>query len=390
MIGIVLATFLSDFSHEMATAVLPLYLTSLGFGPAALGLIEGVADFMVSLSKLGGGVLGHHVARKRPWASGGYLVTALATWAMALTSTVLGLLTLRGIAWIGRGFRGPLRDYLLADAVTSSHYGRAYGLERAGDMLGAVAGPLGAALLVWWGVDFRTVILWTIIPGLFAAGSMFFLTRERPTPIAAVGEALPEATRKAFPAAFWVFLVGVLLFGLGDFSRTFLIWLAANALGQPANHAAGTISVALLLYTLHNVTSAAAAYPIGLLGDRRAKLPILLRGYGLGVGTNVLLMFFSSSLAGLVLVVLLSGLYIAVEETLEKAVAAEMLPRELRSLGFGYLACANAVGDMASSLYVGYLLEAQKPEWAFGTAAAVGAAGMLWLLLLWKRLRPLH
>jgi hypothetical protein len=56
VIGIVLATFLSDFSHEMCTAVLPLYLSSLGLEPAALGLIEGVADFLVIMSKLAGGV----------------------------------------------------------------------------------------------------------------------------------------------------------------------------------------------------------------------------------------------------------------------------------------------------------------------------------------------
>jgi hypothetical protein len=64
--GIVLATFLSDFSHEMCAAVLPLYLTTLHLGPAALGLIEGTADFLVSLSKLAGGVVGHRVSRKRP------------------------------------------------------------------------------------------------------------------------------------------------------------------------------------------------------------------------------------------------------------------------------------------------------------------------------------
>jgi len=94
---------------------------------------------------------------------------------------------------------------------------------------------------------------------------------------------------------------------------------------------------------------------------------------------------FSDSLGWLVAVVVLSGTYIAVEETLEKAVAAEMLPRELRSLGFGILACANAVGDMASSLYVGYLLESHQPAWAFGIAAAIGAVGVLWLWLMGKR-----
>ena len=73
--AIILATFFSDVSHEMCTAVLPMYLATVGLGPAALGLIEGVADFLVSLSKLAGGYVGHHVERKRPWASLGNLVT---------------------------------------------------------------------------------------------------------------------------------------------------------------------------------------------------------------------------------------------------------------------------------------------------------------------------
>jgi MFS family permease len=385
VLGIVLATFLSDFSHEMCTAVLPLYLATLGLGPAALGLIEGIADFLVSLSKLAGGVVGHHVRYKRPWASLGYLVTTVATGAIALVGGLAALVSLRSAAWIGRGFRGPLRDYLLADAVEPTHYGRAYGLERAGDMLGAVAGPLMAALLVWAGVEFRTVILWTLVPGLLAAGSMFFLTQERETTITAAPDGVVPQQRQPFPRAFWLFLVGVLLFGLGDFSRTFLIWLAAKGLGEDGNHAAGMVSVAVLLYTLHNLVSAGVAYPIGRLGDRSSKLTILLWGYVLGVGTNVLLALFSDSLGWLVAVVVLSGTYIAVEETLEKAVAAEMLPRELRSLGFGILACANAVGDMASSLYVGFLLEAKQPGWAFGIAAALGAAGVLWMALMLRR-----
>ena len=390
VVGIVLATFLSDFSHEMCTAVLPLYLATLGLGPAALGLIEGVADFLVSVSKLAGGVVGHRVRYKRPWASLGYLVTSVATWAIALVGSLAALMTLRGAAWIGRGFRGPLRDYLLADAVEPTHYGRAYGLERAGDMLGAVAGPLVATLLVWAGVEFRTVILWTVVPGLLAAAAMFFLTSERETASADPLTTIPLSQRPPFPRTFSIFLVGVLLFGLGDFSRTFLIWLAAKGLGEGADHATGTVSIAVLLYTLHNLVSAGAAYPVGRLGDRGSKLYILLCGYGLGVGTNVLLALFSGSLGWLVAIVVLSGTYIAVEETLEKAVAAEMLPRELRSLGFGILACANAVGDMASSLYVGLLLEAQQPVWAFGIAAAVGVSGVLWMGLMLNRLRTDH
>src|SRR5438105_9546653 len=191
----------------MCTAVLPLYLATLGLGPAALGLIEGVADFLVSLSKLAGGVVGHRVRRKRPWASLGYLVTTVATGAIALVSGLAALVSLRSAAWIGRGFRGPLRDYLLADAVEPTHYGRAYGLERAGDMLGAGAGPLVATLLVWAGVEFRTVILATLGPGLVAAGAMFFLVRERRPKGHSESVALPEKPRPPLPGRLLRFLV---------------------------------------------------------------------------------------------------------------------------------------------------------------------------------------
>ena len=59
-----------------------------------------------------------------------------------------------------------------------------------------------------------------------------------------------------------------------------------------------------------------------------------------------------------------------------------MLPREVRSLGFGVLASANAVGDMISSLGVGLLLQAERPELAFGLAAGFGAIGTLWMSVL--------
>lgn len=378
--GIVLATFFSDLSHEMATAVLPLYLSSVGLGPAALGLMEGVADFLVSISKLVGGAVGHRVRSKRPWASLGYLLTTVCTAGIGLAGSLGALVSLRGAAWFGRGFRAPLRDYLLAEAVEPTHYGRAYGLERAGDMLGAVAGPLLATLLIWLAIDFRTVILWTLLPGLIAAGAMFFLARgaERgPRP----GEAMSmPVQRPPFPRAFWVFLIGVFLFGLGDFSRTFLIWLAASGLGEDGIQAEGAVSVAVLLYTMHNFVAAVSAYPVGDLGDRGSKMRVLVAGYGLGVVTNLLLAIMGGVLGWLVVVIVLSGVYISVEETLEKAVAADLLPRELRSLGFGILACANAVGDMASSVYVGFLLQHGQPRWAFGLAAGLGLAGVVWMV----------
>src|SRR5512147_817117 len=145
--GIVLATLLSDVGHEMVTAVLPLYLGSIGLGAAALGAMEGAADLAFSLSKLAGGAVGHRARHKRPWATAGYLATTVGTASLALVRGFSAIATLRTFAWFGRGFRSPLRDFMLADEVGPTHFGRAYGIERSADMIGAVVGPLLAALL---------------------------------------------------------------------------------------------------------------------------------------------------------------------------------------------------------------------------------------------------
>ncbi|HEY2762230.1 MAG TPA: MFS transporter, partial [Pirellulales bacterium] len=327
------------------------------------------------------------------------------TAAIGLTRHLWAMVTLRSIAWSGRGFRGPLRDYLLADAVEKTHYGRAYGFERAGDMLGAVAGPVVAAAMVWFHVPLDRIILWGIVPGLLAAASMFFLARERkhsdhdevPRPAAStsVGADQTVADEAGFPRLYWRVLIGVMLFGMGDFSRTFLILLAASALGNgewgasaAVGSGTGVVQLAflpMLLYAGHNAISALVAYSVGHFGDRRAKLPILVGGYVLGMLTNVALIFGSGSMLGLSVVFVMSAIYYAVEETLEKAVMADLLPRRLRSLGLGYLAGGNALGDMASSIYVGALLQAGKPQWGFGLAAAFGALGVVWMLLILPR-----
>jgi MFS family permease len=180
-------------------------------------------------------------------------------------------------------------------------------------------------------------------------------------------------------------LIVVTLFGLGDFSRTFLIWIAGRSLGADVG-SGEVLSLAVLLYAGHNLVAALAAYPAGHLGDRRSKRGVLVAGYALGVVVNLLLAAGHGSIAAVAVAIVLSGIYISIQETLEKAVAAELLPRHQRSLGFGILACGNAVGDMVSSVYVGYLLQAGRDAMAFGLAAAFGVVGVVAMAGLLRKL----
>src|SRR5215831_9674022 len=149
VLGIGLASLFSDWSHEIATTVMPAFLATLGASAAAwLGLIEGVSDGLSSFAKMASGFYTDKLQRRKPIAVIGYLVTALGTASFGLATSAWHVLIARALAWFGRGVRTPVRKALLAAAVTPDTYGRAFGFERMMDTLGAIVGPSSAFLLL--------------------------------------------------------------------------------------------------------------------------------------------------------------------------------------------------------------------------------------------------
>ena len=180
--GIGLASLLSDFGHEIPTALLPSLLTSvLGAPAAALGLIEGVADAMSGVAKIAGGALADDPARRRSIAVGGYTLAAILSALIGVAGAVWQVAILRTGAWVARGVRGPARNALLADAVEPSQFGRAYGFERSMDNAGAIGGPIIAILLVSL-VGIRGAIPLSVIPGLLAVLAIVYAVRHLAKP----------------------------------------------------------------------------------------------------------------------------------------------------------------------------------------------------------------
>jgi Major Facilitator Superfamily len=129
-----LTSFFSDSGHEITTALLPTFVTvTLCSSAAALGLIEGISDALTGLAKLFAGPLANDEQRRLRMASGGYPVTAVATGAIGAATAVWQVGLLRAAAWLARGVRSPARDAMLASLAPREAYGRASGLERAGD-----------------------------------------------------------------------------------------------------------------------------------------------------------------------------------------------------------------------------------------------------------------
>ncbi len=116
-LGIGLTSLLSDWSHEIATAILPGFLAALGAGPGWLGVIEGAADGLSSVAKLVSGHFTDRMKRRKPLVAAGYVVTAVATGALAFAASATHVLFARVTAWLGRGARTPGRKALLAAGV---------------------------------------------------------------------------------------------------------------------------------------------------------------------------------------------------------------------------------------------------------------------------------
>ncbi len=387
--GMALTSFFSDLGHEAQSTLLPSFLAALGCPPLALGAIEGVTDAASSFMKLGAGWISDRLPRRKPFVVAGYAATGLASGIIALAQGWPLILGGKLFGWLGRGIRGPLRNALLAEAIPPEARGRAFGFHRAGDTLGAILGPLAVVLLLGWGTSqgqavlpfLRTLMFWTMIPGLIAAAIMAWIIQEKRR--AELRKVSLRHALSQMPHPFRRYLIGVGLFGAGDYAHTLLI-LAATQLLTPVHGPMKAAALGGFLYVWHNVVYAAAAYPAGHLGDRRGHRVILGIGYALSVLVPLALIgCFTRGWASMPVfagIFGLAGLVNGIQDTLEDAATADLTPTEHRGLGFGLLGAVNGMGDLVSSLVVGALWTL-NPTLGFGFAALMMALGATLVLI---------
>ena len=191
------------------------------------------------------------------------------------------------------------------------------------------------------------------------------------------------AALRALPARFKRYLGAVGVFGSGDCSHSLLI-LAATQLLTPSVGVVRAARTAGLLYVWRNVVQVATSYPVGVFADRYGPPRVLIIGYMLGVSTAVLtaLAFALNvdSVTVLAVIFFVGGLYVAVQEALESAVAASMVDAERLAMSDGALGVVNGTAKFISSAAVGVLWTAASPVIGFGAAAVLMAAGTIALI----------
>jgi len=366
-------SFLSDVASDMIYPLLPDFLTrTLHAGPAALGLIEGVAEATASLMKAVSGWWSDRARRRKPLVVLGYSVATFARPLVGLATSWAQVLAIRFADRVGKGIRTSPRDALLADLVPRGERGRAYGLQRAMDNAGAVAGPLLAALLLRFVFrDERPVFLLAAIPGIAAILVLIARVREaprqEPPPDAPARSGVPGP---ALPGRLRAAIAIFALFALASSTDAFLLLKAGDA-GVP-------LWQIPLLWAAFNGVKAAAGVPGGALADRMGHVRTILLGWAVYAAAYVAFAFADTA-ARVWAVFGFYALFYALTEGAERALVADLVGGEARGRAFGAFHASVGLAALPASLLFGVLWKVYGPKTAFlaGAAVALLAAVLL-------------
>ena len=372
-------SFFNDTATEMSYWLLPQFLVGvLGAGPMVFGLIEGAAETVSSFARLLSGWLSDRFHTRKPLVAAGYTAANIVKPFLAMATSWGQVFWIRFTDRAAKGFRGAPRDALLADSVSPSQRGSAFGLRQAMDTAGALLGPLAAlALLPVFSGKVRTVFWLAAIPGAVAILLAWFAVSEV-RPVGAVREPPLPVDRAVHESPLhdvWnqrlaLMMVAVGLFSLGNSSDLFLILRAQN-LGVRAALAPG-------LGLLFNLVYSSLSWPAGKLSDRVPRRILVVLGYFI---YGVVYLGFSLSRGPRWVWVLFAvyGTYYALTEGVLRAWIADLVPSPSRGSVYGVFNWLAGVAAFPASLMAGWLWRHFSPATPFFVSAvfSFGAATML-------------
>jgi len=367
-------SLLNDFASEMVYPLLPAFITGvLGGGAVALGALDGAADAAASLVKLVSGRLADRASRRGPLIVGGYFLAAAVRPIIALTAAAWQVIVLRVVDRLGKGLRTPPRDALIADVTPAPMVGRAFGLQRGLDHVGAVIGPLVAWWMLSTGADVRKVIVASLIPGVLVLVLATWAVRGGRRREGAVEVKVPPPTApyRPLPPA----VIAIAFFYLLRMPETLMI-LRAQDLG---------IAVALvpLLWAALHVVRSSTSFVGGALSDRIGPSRTMWIGWLSYVALAAGMGLARSPLAAWVLF-LAMGVVAGLTESPERALVSAATGGRHGS-GFGVYHALTGVAALAGGIALGVVFQGTSGATAF-LVSAVAALGLVILWPFWMRL----
>jgi MFS family permease len=362
-----LTSFLMDISSEMVLKTLPLFLTNvLGVRIVLVGVIEGTAETTSSLLKIFSGWLSDYLRQRKWLAVAGYTLSAISRPLFYVATSWSWIAGGRWIDRVGKGIRTAPRDALVADSISSSRRGLAFGFHRAADTAGATLGIAVALAIVLFLQDdttyltdnvFRTIVLVSLIPAFLAVVSLIVAAKD--VNITSHTE-MPKFSLSSLGRPFTVFICIVGFFELGNSSDAFLILLAQKR-GLSLTGILGMLLTFNLVYTV-------VSMPAGSLSDRIDRRKIIVIGW---LVYAFIYLGFALSRTGAQIWVLygLYGIYYGMAYGTSKAIIADIVPAESRGTAYGVYSAVLGLLNLPSSVIAGLLWEGASTWEGFGPSA---------------------
>jgi MFS family permease len=337
-----IASFLNDFGSDVIYPIWPLFITTvLGANMAILGLIDGLGEAFVSISKAASGYLSDRMHRRKVFIWSGYLFGAISRIGYAFSTLWQQVIPFKIFDRMGK-IRGAPRDAIVADISTDQNRGRHFGLLRAMDNLGAVCGIL-FCIAFYQLLGYRNLFLLAAIPSAVGALLIFYHIKEtRPSD----AKIFHGFVFRDLNSNFKLFLILSCFFALGSFSYSFLLIYAT--------HLGFTTAFVPVLYLIFTVVAAIFSIPSGRLSDKIGRKALMVLAF-ISWGAVCLSFILWSSRVVIILAFAIYGLHKGIMDTVQTTFVAELSPESYRATGLGVFQMAVGLCALPASLVAGLL-----------------------------------
>ncbi len=364
-----IASFLNDLGSDIINPVWPLFVTQvLKANMAALGFLDGLGEAIVSLSQAAAGHYSDKIRKRKVFIWTGYLCGAVSRLGYAASFLWQHLIPFRVLDRAGK-IRGAPRDAMLADISTDANRGGHFGLLRAMDNLGSVAGALLSIALINV-LPFRLLFALAAIPSLIGAALVLKNIREVRSPAARVFKGL---SFKDIDRNLALYIILNAVFALGAFTYSFLLIFAKSS-----GFRTGSIPVLFLIYS---AAAAFLSYPFGRLSDKLGRKPVLFMAFGAwaAVCAGVI---FARGPAAVVGLFVLFGVHKAALDPVQRTMAAELAPQPRRASVLGGFQMVIGLCAFPASLAAGFFWDKAGRQAPFFLSLGLTAAAAVLLVFV--------
>ncbi|MCK4382164.1 MAG: MFS transporter [Candidatus Lokiarchaeota archaeon] len=357
-----LVSLFTDISSESIQSILPLFIIEIGGNILVLGLISGITNAIANVLKGITGWMSDKINKRKPFIVAGYSLSNLSKPLIGLSPSWEMVLGLKTTDRIGKGLRTSSRDTLISYYATKK--GKAFGLHRAMDTLGAVFGSLLSFLLLYLAWSYSQIIFFSIIPGLIAVALLLPIKDVSPEEL---DKKLKKKKQKEkMEKIDRNFIKLIVILGVIEFASLDVVFLILRASDYIPPDLIYLIPV---FYLILNIVYTIFSPINGSLSDKFGRKPIIIIGLSILLVSCVILAFpVEVSLFSVVLIIIIyimHGFYLASVDPISRAYIADLAGKEKRGRAYGYYYFSVGFISMIEALIFSYIYGAFSFTWAF-------------------------